>query len=154
MLCSLRCKPTKHCKKLMREALRSFHATTQKRRKIVSRACSIMLGAPNVLGRHSRVVQDCLGTDLRRLLDDSRVFLVRPGHPKIGPGAIFWRPAPFPSASRRVPETALSAQNRPRPNFQRFFIDLDRFFIDLQSILASSGTLFEQSCDRACCSES
>ena len=138
----------------MREAHRSLCAKMQKRSKIVPRACSTVFGAPNALGQHSVVVWDRLGTGPGTFLDGSWALLARRGRPRIGPGVAFCRPGPFLSASWRVPETALSAQNRPRPNFQRFFIDLDRFFIDLRSILASSGTLFEQSCDRSCCSES
>ena len=134
----------------MREAHRSFRATTQKRRKFVPRASSTVLGTPDALGQRSGVVQDRLGTGLGMLLDGARALLACPGRPKIGPRVFFWRPSPFWSASWRVPQMALSAQERPRPKFHRFFTDFRRFFVHFCSILALSGTLVKPTCDRAC----
>ena len=102
---------------------RSLRATTQKLRKIGPRACSTALGAPNTLGQRFGIVRERLGAGPGRLLAGSRAFLARPGRPKIGPGRAFWRPGRVPSASQRVLETALNAQNHPRPNFHRFFVE-------------------------------
>ena len=59
-----------------------------------------------------------LGTRPGALLDRPRPPRARPGRPKIAPRAVFGRPEPVPSESRRVLETALNAQNRPRSNFR------------------------------------
>ena len=74
-----------------------------------------------------------------RLLDGSWPLLARPGRPKIGFGPAFGRPKAVPSASGRVPETALGAQNGPRSIFRRFWVDLGwiivgfGFFVDFRS---------------------
>ena len=118
----------------MYEAHRSFRATTQKRRKFVPRASLTMLGTPDALGQRSGVVQDRLGTGLGMLLGGARALLACPGRPKIGPRAFFWRPSPFWSASWRVPQMALSAQERPRP--KENFTIFSAIFVDFSSIFA------------------
>ena len=113
---------------------RSLRARTPKQRKIVLRACSTVLDAPNALGHRSGAVRERLRSGPRTLLDVSWPLLARPGSLKIGLWVAFGRPQAVPSASRRVPETALSAQNRPRAIFRRFLDDLARFFVDFRSI--------------------
>ena len=78
---------------------RSFRATTQKHRKIVLRARSTVLDAPNALGHRSGAVRERLGSVPGTFLDGSWPLLARPGRPKIGLGAIFGRPRAVPSAS-------------------------------------------------------
>ena len=117
-------------------AHRSIRATEQKRRKIAPQACSTALDAPIALGRRFGTVRGRLGTRSGALLDRLRPLWTRPGRLKIAPRAVFGRPELVPSASRRVPETALSAQNRPRSNFRRFWLDFRRFSNDFSSIFA------------------
>ena len=57
-------------------------------------------------------------------------LLGRPGRSQIGLGATLGRPKAVPSASRRVPETALGAQTSPRSNFRRCLFDLGFIFVD------------------------
>ena len=94
----------------------------------------MVLDAPNAVGHSSGAVRGRLRSGPGTLLDVSWPLLARPGRLKIGLWAAFGRPQTVPSASRRVPETASSAQNRPRAIFQRFFDDLARFFVDFRSI--------------------
>ena len=112
----------------------SFRTTRQKQRKIVPRSCSTALGALSALRDRSKVVRERPKTGPRRLLTGSHALLARPGRPKIDPGAFFWRPGPVPSASRRVPKTASSAQNLPRSILHRFFVDCGSIFVDFRKI--------------------
>ena len=69
-----------------------------------------------------------------KLLDISWPFLARPRRPKIGFGAAFGRSKTVPSASGRVPDTALGAQNGARPIFRRFWVGLGWIFVDFRTI--------------------
>ena len=60
---------------------------------------------------------------LGTLLDGSWPLLARLGRPKIGFGFAFVCPKTVPSASGRVPEAALGAQNGLRSIFRRFWVD-------------------------------
>ena len=53
---------------------------------------------------------------------------------QIGLGAAFGRPKAVPSASGRVPETALGAQNGSRPIFRRFWVGLGWIFVEFRTI--------------------
>ena len=70
---------------------------------------------------------------LGTLLDGFWPFLASRGRPKIGLGAAFGCPKAVPSASGRVPATALGAQNGPRSIFHRFGIHLGWIFVDFRS---------------------
>ena len=118
----------------MREAHRSFRATRQKRQKIDARARSKPLGAPLALERLTGKILERLRGGPGTLLDGSWPLLARLGRPKIGFGAAFGCPKAIPSASGRVPEIALGAQNGPRSIFRRFGVDLGWIFIDFRSI--------------------
>ena len=52
----------------------------------------------------------------------------------IGPATFFWQSGSIPSASRCVYEMASSAQNRPRSNLHRFFLDFASIFVDFRKI--------------------
>ena len=69
-----------------------------------------------------------------KLLDISWPFLARPRRPKIGFGAAFGRSKTVPSASGRVPDTALGAQSGSRPIFRRFWVGLGWIFVDFRTI--------------------
>ena len=118
----------------MREAHRSFRATRQKRPKIDLKARSKPLGAALALGRLTGRILECLRAGPGTLLDGSWPLLARPGRPKIGFGAAFGCPKAIPSASGRVPETALGAQNGPRSIFRRFGMDFRQFWNEFSSI--------------------
>ena len=70
---------------------------------------------------------------LGTLLDGFWPFLASRGRPKIGLGAAFGCPKAVPSASGRVPATALGAQNGPRSIFHRFGVHLGWIFVDFRS---------------------
>ena len=73
---------------------------------------------------------------MKPLLDGSWPLLARPGRPKIALGPALARPGRVPNASRRVPETALDAQNQPFVDFSsilaRFFVVFVRCFVDFR----------------------
>ena len=94
----------------------------------------MVLDAPNALGHCSGAVRERLRGGPGTLLDVSWPLLARPGRLKIGLWAAFGRPQTVPSASGRVPETVLSAQNGPRSIFHKFWFDLARFFVDFGPI--------------------
>ena len=94
----------------------------------------MVLDAPNALGHCSGVVRERLRGGPGTLLDVCWPLLARPGRLKIGLWAAFGHPQTVPSASGRVPETVLSAQNGPRPIFRQFLIDLATFFVDFWPI--------------------
>ena len=118
-------------------AHRSFRATIQNRRKIGPTASSTELGAHNAFGQCSGVVRERVGDGSGRVLAGLWPLLDSPGDPKIGPGTAFGPPGSLQSASRRVPETALSAHNHPKTNFHQFSVDLGvnlgGFFVDFRS---------------------
>ena len=118
----------------MRKAHRSFRATEQKHLKVVPLARPTVHVAPHAHRRCSGRARERLGTVPGMLLGDSRSLLARPGRPKIQSRLALARPGAVPNTSRRIPETVLSAQNRLRAIFRRFFIDLARFCIDFRSI--------------------
>ena len=128
------CEPNKTLQKLMREAHRSFRATRQKRQKIDPRVRSKPLGAPLALERLTGKILERLRGGPGTLLDGSWPLLARLGRPKIGFGAAFGRPKAVPSASGRVPETALGAQNGPRSIFLRFWLNLGWMVVDFRKI--------------------
>ena len=94
-----------------------------------------VLVASHTLRHRSGLARKRLGTAPGSLLSGSRPLLARPGRPKIALGPALARPGRVPNASRRVPETALNAQNRPRPIFRRFSADFARFFGDFRAML-------------------
>ena len=94
----------------------------------------MMLGVQNALGQRASAAQVRRGPGPETLLEDSRPLLARRGRSKIVPGAAFGRLGAILSVSRRLPGTALSAQNRPRPKFHRFFVDFGRFLHDVRLI--------------------
>ena len=67
------------------------------------------------------------------LLDGFWPFLARPGRPKIGFEAAFGCPNAVPSASGRVPATALGAQNGPTSIFHQFGVHFGWIFVDFRS---------------------
>ena len=69
-----------------------------------------------------------------KLLDISWPLLARPGRPKIGFEAAFGRSKTVPSASGRVPETVLGAQNGSTPILRRFWIGLGWIFVEIRTI--------------------
>ena len=87
-----------------------------------------MLAAPHALRHRSGRARERLGTVPGSLLGVSRPLLARPGRPKIALGPALARPGRVPNALPRVPETALDAQNQPRPIFHRFFVDFGLVF--------------------------
>ena len=70
---------------------------------------------------------------LGTLLDGFWPLLARQGRPKIGFGVAFRYPKAVPSASGRVPATALGAQNGPRSIFHQFGVHLGWIFVDFRS---------------------
>ena len=90
----------------------------------------MVLDAPNVLGSRSGAAWVHLGLGPETLLGDFWPLLAGPGRSKIGPGAVFGRLRAVLSASQRFPVMVLSAQNRPRSKFHRFFIDFGGFLVD------------------------
>ena len=79
-------------------------------------------------------VRKRLGRGPGTLLDVSRPSVARPGRPKIGLGASFGLLQAAPSASGRVPDTAVGAQDGPRLIFRRFLDERAWIFIDFRSI--------------------
>ena len=89
-------------------------------------------------GRFGDASGACLGR-LEGILGRYWPLLGRPGRSQIGLGATLGRPKAIPSASRRVPETAVGAQTGPGLNFRRCLVDLgfilwtvERFFVDFR----------------------
>ena len=92
------------------------------------------LGAAKTLGRLTGRVLERLRGGLGTLLAGSWPLWARPRRPKIGLGASFAHPQAIPSASGRVPEAALGAQDGPRSIFRPFLADLALFFVDFNTI--------------------
>ena len=87
-----------------------------------------------MLSPGSGTVRKRLGRGPGTLLDVSRPSVARPGRPKIGLGASFGLLQAVPSASGRVPDTAVGAQDGPRLIFRRFLAERAWIFIDFRSI--------------------
>ena len=103
-----------------------------------------VLVAPHALRHRSGRARERLGTVPGSLLGVSRPLLGRSGRPKIALGPALARPGRVPNASRRVPETAFDAQNRPRIIIRRFFVDVAQFFADFRPIfLTFEGSWYE-----------
>ena len=119
----------------MREAHQSLRETRQERPKIDPKARSKPLGAPLALERLTGKILERLRGGPGTLLDGSWPLLARLGRPKIGFGAAFGHPKAIPSASGRIPETALGTQNGPRSIFRRFGVDLGWIFVDFRTIV-------------------
>ena len=91
---------------------------------------------------------------MEALVGVSRLFSALPGHVWMG----FERSKAVLSASRRVSETASSAQNRPRSILHRFFVDCGSIFVHFRKTCrrvsleppvtkAQNRNLKKQSCD-------
>ena len=101
-----------------------------------------MLDAPNALGHCSGAISERPRDGSASLLTVSCSLPARPGRPKIGLGAACGRlravpsvSGRVPSASRRVPGTALGTQNGPGSIFRRFLVDFPTIVDDLRPIL-------------------
>ena len=123
--------------KLMFRAHQSRRATRRGRRKTTQNSLREPFGklvcqcrAENPFRPLSASLLERLWGGPGTLLDGSWALLARLGRPKIGLGASFGCPKTVPSASGRIPETALGVRNGPRSIFRRFFVDFDFIFVD------------------------
>ena len=89
-----------------------------------------MFFAPNMLSPGSGTVRKHLGRGPGTLLDVSRPSVARPGRPKISLGASFGLLQAVPSASGRIPDTAVGALDGLRLIFRRFLDERAWIFID------------------------